>query len=333
MRERAWGWVLVLLVTACGPSAGAGDPDGGPGPVPDGGSGPGGPDAFVNQTCDPGLANPSPEICDSYDNDCNGMVDDGLAIPNPEGCGTMRCYYGEWRMGGDDVAANDELCNNHDDDCDGAVDEDLGRADPADACRHQTCTSGTWVDDTPATSATDDCDGIDNDCDGQVDEDYDPSPCFASCGGGFPTVGIEACLGGEVVCQPSDFPISLEICNGRDDDCDGFVDEGIPPRPCACGTGDEICSGGRWTGPCGAGCVLGATRWCDDPMYCHWGQQTCVTDPDGATRWGTCMEVTTTPPGCGGVVYDTDCCVASGECCQDAFGTWESTGNCAEECM
>jgi hypothetical protein len=42
---------------------------------------------------------------------------------------------------------------------------------------------------------------------------------------------------------------TVEICNGTDDDCDGFADESLS-RACdtACGAGLEVCSGGGFTG-------------------------------------------------------------------------------------
>src|SRR5258706_611724 len=74
-------------------------------------------------------------------------------------------------------------------------------------------------------------------------------------------------------------------------------------------------------------CKSGSNRWCDEPIYCAWGQQTC--GPDGA--WGACVEVTSKPPGCDTDAYNPDCCVAAGQCCQ-AYNLPDpqaSVGNCA----
>ena len=72
------------------------------------------------------------------------------------------------------------------------------------------------------SAAEEQCDGIDNNCDNETDEGLVPSVCiltndFGSC------PGQQVCLDGLITCQgESALP---EICNGKDDDCDGTVDE------------------------------------------------------------------------------------------------------------
>jgi hypothetical protein len=70
------------------------------------------------------------------------------------------------------------------------------------------------------------CDGQDNDCDGSVDEDQ---PVGAGClvqQGGCLLVGLHACQNGSETCAALDRSGTLEACaDGRDDDCDGLVDE------------------------------------------------------------------------------------------------------------
>jgi hypothetical protein len=67
-------------------------------------------------------------------------------------------------------------------------------------------------------------------------------------------------------------------------------------------------------------CVPGVVRWCDTPEACAWGKQTCT--PDGA--WGACIETDDRPGDCAVEIfgwldptYDTDCCISTGECCQN----------------
>ena len=78
--------------------------------------------------------------------------------------------------------------------------------------------------DAPAPSA-EQCDGQDNDCNGVVDEETGGEPCsveneYGECVGGW------ECLEGELVC--SALTPELEICDGKDNDCDGETDELYP---------------------------------------------------------------------------------------------------------
>ena len=131
----------------------------------------------------------------------------------------------------------------------------------------------------------DTCDELDNDCDLIVDNGFDklndPNNC-GTCGHRCAAVGaIQTCTGGTctlVGCQPGFadldgdpltceyrcplFPTIAEACNGIDDDCDGTVDEELPPPP----TGQCRTTAGT---PC-AGTTMrceargGVTRWyCD----------------------------------------------------------------------
>ena len=119
------------------------------------------------------------------------------------------------------------------------------------------------------------CDGKDNDCDGNVDEDFEKlgTPC---------TVGTGVCQAkGKYQCASNGFILEcnvkpaiskqkLEECNGKDDDCNGLVDDGVGFRPCydknkkgctqnsqgswscigSCKTGLQTCENGKWGGIC-----------------------------------------------------------------------------------
>ncbi|MEO1271802.1 MAG: putative metal-binding motif-containing protein, partial [Myxococcota bacterium] len=113
------------------------------------------------------------------------------------------------------------------------------------------------------------CNGEDDNCNAQTDEGYaldtDPLNCGA-CGEVCSFEGAEAlcvdstcqpgdCLenrydidgrldnGCEYFCEPSQD--GLEVCNGRDDDCDGEIDDGNPGGGMPCETGGEgICAPG-----------------------------------------------------------------------------------------
>ncbi len=136
---------------------------------------------------------PSDEICDGIDNDCNGQIDE--TFPDKG----QRCEAGEGicRRNGDFVCAIDgqgvvctavpgepaaaELCgNNVDDDCDGEVDEGfeaLGEAcsqgqGQCEADGEQVCSGdlrSLECDAEPGEPGNEFCDGLDNDCDGVID--------------------------------------------------------------------------------------------------------------------------------------------------------------------
>ncbi|MFZ5470886.1 MAG: thrombospondin type 3 repeat-containing protein [Myxococcota bacterium] len=71
--------------------------------------------------------------------------------------------------------------------------------------------------------------GEDNDCDGIADEVEVPGPlgepCNASGQLGLCALGVSACEGGQYFCRPAQ--PQPEECNGKDDNCDGTVDEGF----------------------------------------------------------------------------------------------------------
>ena len=154
--------------------------------------------------------------------------------------------------------ADVELCNDVDDDCDGQVDESPvdGRpwsldqdgdsyGDPATtilACSSlpDRVPNDTDCDDTSADAhpgADELCNGADDDCDGTIDEDgIDGSPWYTDEDGDDYGVGeaTYACdapdgmtdlLGDCDDDEPRVHPGAGELCNGRDDDCDGTVDD------------------------------------------------------------------------------------------------------------
>lgn len=70
------------------------------------------------------------------------------------------------------------------------------------------------------------CDGSDNDCNGQVDDGLGGATCDTQ-NPGICALGTESCIGGAIQCVQESSALP-EVCNGRDDSCDGTTDEGCP---------------------------------------------------------------------------------------------------------
>jgi hypothetical protein len=120
------------------------------------------------------------------------------------------------------------------------------------------------------------------------------------------------------MCQPQP-----ETCNGRDDDCDGKIDQGLPPIPCPNG-GERYCVAGRYSEcprRCDV-CVPGSQRECFTSFCTFWGVQLCASD---GRSFGACRE-TDVPKACKAIAEKQmrsraleQCCLDQGFCCLDEF--------------
>ena len=325
--------------------------------------------------CNDGLSNVypgAPEACNGLDDNCNGLVDEGSAT----GCST---FYKDadsdgWGLANDtsclckptddytatkkgdcnDLSANvypgaAEVCNGVDDNCDGQVDEfgasacttyfkdvdsdGYGIAGDAQclckpAGQYKSTLPGDCNDSDPTVSpgANEKCNGKDDDCDGQIDEEG-ASNCFNwfldNDGDTYGINGAVKCLcakagaysaskGGD--CDdgaPAVHPGATEVCNSKDDDCDGSVDE----------------SGS-----------LGCTSWYLDGDGDGWGQSAsqCLCAKSGSystTQTGDCNDSNKTiypgaPEACDGIDNDCNGSVPANEKDSDGDGYRVCNGDC-----
>jgi hypothetical protein len=171
-------------------------------------------------TCTGGVQ-PKPEVCNGVDDDCNGMIDDG-ALADAPGAGMNGC----WDLVGTCCqfpAVNPTLhwCPPPGGNC-----TDNGTL--SSPCNHGslTCLGGGWTCKGPKDPGAEVCDGIDNDCNGAIDDGVMNVGTVCGTNVGECKQGLLQCQAGVLSCVGGVFPI-MELCDGKDNDCDGTVDNGI----------------------------------------------------------------------------------------------------------
>jgi hypothetical protein len=207
----------------------------------------------------------NPEICDGLDNNCNGAKDEGdpggdqdCDVPNKLGeCkkGTTHCQSAQIKCV-QNTPASAEICDGKDNNCDGVVDNNT--TDSGGNCNTgkqgvcaagtEKCVGGQIVCQQNLQSSNEVCNGLDDDCNGTVDDGFPGAgqPCTVPnqppntpC-----AQGQTNCFGGQNGCSQTVFP-SPEICDGKDNDCNGTIDDPsvVEGKVCDSGLGGECAAG------------------------------------------------------------------------------------------
>ncbi len=253
------------------------------------------------------------ETCNGRDDDCDGMIDDGFACARgatascTTACGTTGTSTCTDACARGACAPPAEACNGRDDDCDGTVDEGCCAASMpcTTACGSTGQTSCTAMGTMgPCVAPAETCNARDDNCNGMIDDGFAcargaVSSCTTACG----STGMRTC---NADCTTGACVAPAETCNGRDDNCDGVVDNGFA---CAAGA----------TGACTTAC--GST-----------GRRTCL----GSCAWDACAPPAETCNGADDNCNATcdegfTCCARSTRDCS-ALGFVSGTATCRADC-
>ncbi len=172
------------------------------------------------------ISHTSMELCDGIDNNCDGKVDEGF--PDEDGNGVADCEDIDDDGDGDpdatDCAPSDpeifhnaiELCDSVDNNCNGQIDESFPDSDNDGLANCMDLDD----DNDEIPDLADNCPSVWNQSQGDFDGDGQGDACDDDDDNDGDL--------DETDCAPKDPEVNtqaVEVCNGKDDDCDGSVDE------------------------------------------------------------------------------------------------------------
>ncbi len=209
---------------------------------------------------------PRPEVCDGDDNDCNGFVDDvnsGTSIQSTK----CQCYNSDL------LSASAEACDGIDNNCNGQIDENGNCCNNGDTqpcgsdvgickSKNKICSGGLWGpcewQQGPNPGGETCGNNLDDNCDGQVDENC--GACTDMDADGYGSPASSQCAYPGLDCDDADLdanPGTPEVCDGKDNNCDGQIDEGLDCQSCSNGIQDASEDGVDCGGSCPACFVWG----------------------------------------------------------------------------
>ena len=270
-----------------------------------------------------------PETCgNGLDDNGNGQVDEGCTC-TPDA--TQKCFLG------DPSEAGKGPCTYGTQSCHGT------KTGEFDATYWSPCTGS-------GMASKEVCgDGIDNDCNGSIDDgctctNGSMTACTTACG-----AGMQACQNGKLTACDAPQP-QPEVCDGKDNNCDGQIDEGLSGSTCTaqCGSGIQACENGMETA-CkvlvknAEICTDGIDNNCDglidsqDPA-CQMGcmtiacGDTCCATGSKCCGDGTCPAADgSCPTDCQNVTCGNKCCEGGSTCCSDGSCP-DFLGLCSLQC-
>jgi sulfatase-modifying factor enzyme 1/putative metal-binding protein len=184
------------------------------------------------------------EQCDGQDNNCDGQIDEGFNLDSdPNNCGT--CNHTCVALHATAICVAGKCDYDRTKGCDPPF---VDITDAILGCEYQ-CLAPVKLDH-------EECNNIDDDCDGCVDGTMVNGVCQPLVlGGSCPPPGLTlpvkapcqagtlSCVAGSEVCSGYVGP-QPEICDNKDNNCDGQVDEGYDKTndPRHCGPNCTVCS-------------------------------------------------------------------------------------------